>query len=415
MLSGVTDTVPDDDVTRLRQELDAARAKLDRRAMIRARLRGSGLALLLVLGCGLVALSLVAFYVRETVLDTDRYVETMAPIAQSPAVQQAVADKLDTAITTRVDFDSLIREALPDQADALAPVFASALQQAIRNRLDQFVASDNFQQLWVEANRRAHDRVVALLTTGQSGRLLLEGDTVYLDLGAIVDRVRQALQERGLDRLAAAIPPSVDGRVTLLQSEGLVKARDGIDLIERLAIVLPILALLCLAAHVFWSRPRRRGLLRVGLGLIVTALILIAAAGIGRSAYLDAIDQNVLPRQAAAEIFDALIALLRTGVRVMVVVAVLVALLALVLGRTDAIVSKTRGALRGVAGGRQVGWVAEHRGLLQGAVVALGALVLFSWNPPTAGVVLVTAALVVAAVALIAAVAGARHGGASGA
>jgi hypothetical protein len=267
----------------------------------------------------------------------------------------------------------------------------------------------------VEANRRAHDRVVALLTTGQSGRLLLEGDTVYLDLGAIVDRVRQALQERGLDRLAAAIPPSVDGRVTLLQSEGLVKARDGIDLIERLAIVLPILALLCLAAHVFWSRPRRRGLLRVGLGLIVTALILIAAAGIGRSAYLDAIDQNVLPRQAAAEIFDALIALLRTGVRVMVVVAVLVALLALVLGRTDAIVSKTRGALRGVAGGRQVGWVAEHRGLLQGAVVALGALVLFSWSPPTAGVVLVTGALVVAAVALIAAVAGARHGGASGA
>jgi hypothetical protein len=410
MLSAVTDTVPDDEVARLKQELEAAREKLSRRAMIKARLRGSGLALLLVLGCGLVALSLVAFYVRETVLDTNRYVETMAPIAESPAVQQAVAEKLDNAITTRIDFDSLIREALPDQADALAPVFAGALQQAIRNRLDQFVASDNFQRLWDEANRRAHGRVVALLTTGESGRLLLDGDTVYLDLGAIVDRVRQGLQERGLDRLAAAIPPTVDGRITLLQSEGLVKAREGVDLIERLTIVLPILALLCLAAHVFWSRPRRRGLLRVGLGLIVTSLILVAAAGIGRSAYLDAINQDVLPRQAAADIFDALIELLRTGVRVIVVVAVLVALLALVLGRTDAIASRTRGALRGVAGGRQVGWVAEHRGLLQGAVVALGAVVLFSWDPPTAGVVLITAVLVVAAVALIAAVAGARQG-----
>jgi hypothetical protein len=410
MLSAVTDTVPDDEVARLKQELEAAQAKLSRRAMIKARLRGSGLALLLVLGCGLVALSLVAFYVRETVLDTNRYVETMAPIAESPAVQQAVAEKLDNAITTRIDFDSLIREALPDQADALAPVFAGALQQAIRNRLDQFVASDNFQRLWDEANRRAHGRVVALLTTGESGRLLLDGDTVYLDLGAIVDRVRQGLQERGLDRLAAAIPPTVDGRITLLQSEGLVKAREGVDLIERLTIVLPILALLCLAAHVFWSRPRRRGLLRVGLGLIVTSLILVAAAGIGRSAYLDAINQDVLPRQAAADIFDALIELLRTGVRVIVVVAVLVALLALVLGRTGAIASRTRGALRGVAGGRQVGWVAEHRGLLQGAVVALGAVVLFSWHPPTAGVVLITAVLVVAAVALIAAVAGARQG-----
>jgi hypothetical protein len=410
MLRVVADTVHDDEVARLKQELDQMRAKLDRRAAIRARLRGSGLAVLLVLGCGLVALSLIAFYVRETVLDTDRYMETMAPIAASPDVQQAVADKLDTAITTRVDFDSLMREALPSQADPFAPALAGALQQAIRGRLDAFVASDNFQRLWDEANRRAHARVVALLTTGESGRLLLDGNTVYLDLGAIVDRVRQALQERGLDRLAAAIPPSVDGRVTLLQSEGLVKAREGVDLIESLTIVLPILALLCLAGHVALSRPRRRGLLRVGLGLIVTSLILVAAAGLGRSAYLDAIDQNVLPREAAADIFDALIGLLRTGIRVIVVVAVLVALLALVLGRTDAIAARSRGALRGLAGGRQVGWVAEHRALLQGAAVALGAIVLFSWDPPTAGVVLITALLVVAAVAVIAAIAGARHG-----
>ena len=102
---------------------------------------------------------------------------------------------------------------------------------------------------------------------------------MYLDLGAAVDRVRTGLEERGLDRLAAAIPPSVDGRVTLLQSEGFVKARKGIDLIERLTIVLPILALLCLAGHVALSRPRRRGLLRVGLGLVVTALLMLAPWG----------------------------------------------------------------------------------------------------------------------------------------
>src|SRR5688572_5364532 len=143
----------------------------------------------------------------------------MAPIADSPDVQQAVADKLDTAITSRVDFDGLMRSALPDQADPLAPALATGLQQAIRGRIDGFVASDRFEQLWDEANRRAHTRVVELLTTGQSGRLRLDEDTVYLDLGAVVDRVRGGLTERGLDRLAAAIPPTVDGRVTLLQSD----------------------------------------------------------------------------------------------------------------------------------------------------------------------------------------------------
>jgi hypothetical protein len=362
--------------------------------------RRAASAVLLVLGCGLVAASLIAAYVRATVVDTDRYVATMAPIAASPDVQRAVADKLDTAITTRVDFDGVLREALPDRADPLAPALAAGLQQAIRARIDAFVASDQFTGLWDEANRRVHSRVVALLTTGESKRLRLEDDTVYLDLGPAVDRVRDGLSERGLDRLAAAIPPDVDGRVTLLQSEAFSTARRGLDLLENLVVVLPILALLCLGGHVALSRPRRRGLLRVGLGLIVTALLLLALVGIARTAYLGAIDDEVLPREAAADIFDALIGLLRTALRVVAVVAVGIALLAYVLGRTE--------LLSRAASSRAVGWVAAHRGVLQGAVVGLGALVLFSWDPPTAGLVLIDAALVAAAVALIAAIAGAR-------
>ena len=46
----------------------------------------------------------MAIWLRVTLLDTDRYVSTVAPIAAQPAVQKAVADKLDTAITSRVDF-----------------------------------------------------------------------------------------------------------------------------------------------------------------------------------------------------------------------------------------------------------------------------------------------------------------------
>ena len=84
------------------------------------------------------------------------------------------------------------------------------------------------------------------------------------------------------------------------------------------------------------SRPRRRGLLRVGLGLVVTALLMLAVIGIGRTLYLDAIDPDVLPRQAAADIFDALIALLRTGVRVVAIAAIVIVLIALVLGHTGA-------------------------------------------------------------------------------
>ena len=364
---------------------------------MRTRLRSAGLVLLLVLGCGLVAMSLIAAYVRVTVLNTDRYVDTMAPIAQSADVQRAVAAKLDAAIASRVDYDALMADALPERGAALAPAVAETLRDAVRTQLDAFVASDAFERLWTEANRAAHSAVVALLAD-EGERVRLEGDAVQLDLSDGVERVRAGLEERGLDRVAEAIPPSVDGRVTLLQSEGLVKARKAVDLLEGLTIVLPILALLCLGGHVALSRPPRRGLLRVGIGLIVTALLLLAAAGLGRSAYLDAIDREVLPREAAADIFDALIALLRTGLRAVAIVAVVLALLALVLGRTD--------RLRGVAAGRRLSWVGEHRGALQWAVVALGGIVLFAWDPPTARVVLIDAALVIGGIALIAAIAG---------
>jgi hypothetical protein len=244
-----------------------------------------------------------------------------------------------------------------------------------------------------------HDRRV--------GRAPARGDTVYPDFGPAIDRVRTALDQRGLERLAAAIPASVDGRVTLLQSEGFVQARRAVDLIQTLAIVLPILALLCLAGHVALSRPRRRGLLRVGLGLVVTALLMLAVIGIGRTLYLDAIDPDVLPPQAAADIFDALIALLRTGVRVVAIAAVVIVLIALVLGHTGDLARRTSTAVRGLATTDQrVGWVAEHRGALQIGAVVIGGLVLLSWDPPTAGVVLIDALLVIAAVALIAAIAG---------
>ena len=98
----MTDVAPNEELERLR----AANAELERRMARRVRLRGALSALLLVLGCGLAVLSLVAVWLRATMLNTDRYVSTVTPIAANPGVQDAVAKKLETAIYTRVDFAS---------------------------------------------------------------------------------------------------------------------------------------------------------------------------------------------------------------------------------------------------------------------------------------------------------------------
>jgi hypothetical protein len=409
----MAEVIPPDEAARLRDEVERLRetnARLLRRVAWRARLRRAALVLLLVLGCGLAGASVIAIWTRVTVLNTDRYVRTMAPIARSPAVQQAVADKLYAGITNRVDFAGLARQVLPAQADVLAPAIENGLQSRIRARIDEFVHSERFPELWDSANRTAHERVVALLTTGKSKRLALQGDTVYLDLGAIVERVRQGLEQRGLTRVANAIPPDVDGRVTLLSSDAFTKARDGIHRLERLSVLLPILAVLFLLAHILLSDSRRRGCLRAALGLALTALLLLAAVGIGRTLYLDAIDQAVLPRQAAADIFDKLIVVLREALRLAVLLSLVLAGLALLAGRPLRVAVETTGprvraAAARIAADPRTTWLADHRTAVQWGIVVFGGIVLVAWDNPTAVVVLIDAVLIAVAVLLVAALA----------
>src|SRR3954470_3387230 len=418
MLPHMADALSPDDLARLRIEnerLRAANAKLSGRVAVGSRLRRATTVFLLVLGCGLVAASLLAIWTRASVLNTDRYVKTMAPIARSKAVQKTVADKLDTKITGAIDFAALARDALPDRADVLAPAIEAGAETAIRQQLDRFVASDRFGELWDEANRRAHTRGGGLLTTRKSGRLARQGDTVYLDLSAAVDRIKQALSDRGLTRIADAIPPTVDGKIPLLSSAGFADARRGINLIKGLSVLLPLLALLALAGHVLMSRPRGRGLLRAGLGLVVTGLLLLAAVGIGRSAYLGAIDQNALPRQAAADIFDALIALLRSALRITVIAAVVLAGLSLltrapVRRAVEATGPRMRATASRVLADTRTEGLAAHRASIQWGILLLGGLVLVAWDNPTAAVVVIDAALIALAIWVVRALAHSGRG-----
>jgi hypothetical protein len=388
----MTDTALNDEVERLR----AANAELQRKVNRRLRWRGAGSGLLLVVGCGLAVLSLLAVWLRGTLLNTDRYVSTVAPIAANPAVQDAVAQKLETAIYSRVDFSSLAQQVLPDRADVLGPAIERGAQSVISDRIREFTRSQRFQDLWVQANQRAHTRVVELLEGGRSKRLLLDDDTLYLDLSPIVDQVKTRLQERGLGRIAAAIPATVDGRITLVQSGAFSDARTGVRALKASAIILPIVALLCLIGSVWLARDRRRGVLRAGIGLALAMLTLIACLAIGRSLYLDALDQNVLPHDAASGIFDALVAFLRHAIRIVAAAAIVVAVLSFFAGLPLRAL-----ALKFWTDSRRL-WVASHQRTLMIVAGAIGMLVLLIASPLTGRIVLIDLLVVGVVVGVIA-------------
>jgi hypothetical protein len=401
------------DVT-LREEnekLRADNAALQRKASIRRTVRRASVVGLLILGCGLALLSVVAIWLRVTLLNTDNYVRTVAPIAAEPGVQNAVADKLNTQINSKIDFDALARQVLPDQADVLAPAIATGVQSQINSRLHEFTASDRFQKLWTDANRTAHQRLTDLLIGGRSKRLELQGDTVYLDLSPAVQRVKDALNERGLTRVANAIPPTVDGKIKLVQSSAITDAQGYIKLLKTLAIVLPILALLALAGSAALTKPWRRGILHAAIGVVVSMVILIGLVAIGRSAYLDALSNGALPRDAASHIFDTVSAFLRHGVRIVAIVALAIAVVMLILG-----LPLRRWAERGwhaFATDARTAWIAEHERNLMIGVGALAGLFLLFWSPLTGGKVVLVLIIAGALLAIIAAISAPQRRGQS--
>ena len=77
---------------------------------------GAVVALCLVLVGVLAPLSILATWAHDEVSDTDRYVETVAPLAESPEVQAAVTTRLTDRIVGLIDVQAVTQDAI----DALA-------------------------------------------------------------------------------------------------------------------------------------------------------------------------------------------------------------------------------------------------------------------------------------------------------
>jgi hypothetical protein len=167
------------ELERLRAEVATLRSRLrqpaadrgDRVAAVRRtgrqRWRTIVATLLIVLACLLAPLSVVAVWARNQVTNTDRYVATVAPLAEDPAIQNAIADQITAQVFTYIDVrgltnevvDALATRGLPprlaDQLQALTVPIASGVEGFTRTQVGKVVQSQAFADAWVQANRVA--------------------------------------------------------------------------------------------------------------------------------------------------------------------------------------------------------------------------------------------------------------------
>lgn len=356
-----------------------------------ARSRRIGSWVLLVLGALLVILSVASIWVRNVLLDTDRYVETVAPLAEDEALQAVAAQQVTDALMGAIDIEETVADLLPDRATALAPAIDAAVEQLVLRTTLQFFASDQFQTLWDVANRTAHTQIGALLTGG--GEFIgTEDGSVSIDLQAIAAEVRLRLADRGLTIFDPVPITQIAAELELVQSENIAKAQDAVDLLQKAAFVLPVLMLAAFAGAVYLAADRRRGLWRVGIAVAVSMGVLMVAIALGRRFYLDALS-GTIDENAARAAFDILTRFLRMSIRFIFGVGLLIALAVWVTGTSPSAlkVRSVLGVATGKAGaamgdgeapGGFATWVADHRrGARTGVAVVLAFLAMTAEHP----------------------------------
>src|SRR5215213_3565761 len=389
----------------------------------RGRWRTVVAGLLVVVGCVLVPLSAVAVWTRNQVTDTDRYVATVSPLARDPAIQAAVADQITAKVFSYIDVQGLTTQALnalgerglpprlADQLAGFAVPIANGVQTFARSQVGKVVASDAFADAWVQANRVAHDELVAALTGQGGGAVTVANDTVSLNLAPFIQTVKARLVEAGFS--VAARIPEVNASFVLFQSQDITRARSAFNLLNTLGMWLPILAVILLAIGVYVARDHRRALVGAGIGVAAGMVALALALAVFRSLYLDAVPASVLPHDAAAVAYDTIVRFLRLGLRTILVLALVVTAGAFLTG-TSATATRTRqgmaGAIGWLAGGAEraglrtgpVGtWAGANKQALRVAAVAAAALALVFWGRPTGKVVLGLTLALLAALAII--------------
>jgi len=214
----------------------------------------------IVLACLLPAAALATWWAYAQATDTDRFDATAKPLATNDAVQREVVDELVAVAGARLG-------GVPEVA--AVPGGAATVRGQLRPLAETLVRTAAYRDAWRSVQRTAHARLAARLTGDVTAPLTL-------DLAPIADALRARV--RAVPELASAAAAIVDpAPVVLLDRSEVASARqatDAVRIVRGIAIPGAVLALL---GVVLTAGGVGVGLLRAGVCLGVSTLLLVGA------------------------------------------------------------------------------------------------------------------------------------------
>lgn len=375
-------------------------------------------AVLIVTSVVLAPLATVGTWTRTMLVDTDRFVETFAPLADDPAVQAFIADQAINAIEENIDIDGLVSDVfsgfaqlpLGEKASSVLPLLeapaADGIRSMINSGVNNIVRSEAFSNVWETTLRETHSRTVALIQGTSDGAVDLRDDgAITLNLKTLISEVKTLLVDGGLG-IASQIP-EINKTIVLFQSDSLTLIRVLYQLAMTFSYWLPWVALALLVTGVVLANNRPRALFAASISLSVVFFVMASGLNIGSHLFVFQVSPSIMTAAAAYAIYNQLTLLMSSTLVALTVLSIIVAIGSWLVGSSRAaqgLRDLTQSAFgfvresaekRGISTGKFGATVDKLHTLLVVATLLIAVFILFLSRPIALSTIVVTLLVVV--------------------
>ncbi|MFY9207675.1 MAG: hypothetical protein WAO33_01040 [Candidatus Nanopelagicales bacterium] len=293
-----------------------------------------------VLATVLTPISVAGHWAHSTIVDAERYIETIGPIGASPEVQTAFAEVVTDAIVEQVNTESLVSDFLGgilpgnEITDRLAGPIATGINGLIGTAVDTFVTSDAFTRAWLELNKAAQKGLIAILQEEPSGPIQLQGDDVVLNLDSVIALAQEKLVESGISFAANITVPATDKQFVLMSVPALTQARTFYAFSAPILSWVMVLIAAMFILAILLARRRARTTVAAGIAVIGSAFALYAATILGEGVVTNQFEGSIF-EGAAAVVYQSFLAYLVSGLQALLALGIILVLGGWLAGRTN--------------------------------------------------------------------------------
>lgn len=275
--------------------------------------RGAVATVFIVVGAILAPVAVVSTWAHHQLTDTNYFVNTFAPLAEDPAVQNMVAQEAYAAVESHIGIDELAGDLfaglenlnLDPRAQAALTLLeapaVSGIKGLMQNTIHEFVASNAFATIWRESLRLTHQQLVST-ATGKQNAVVAVGSNqqIQLELAPVIRAVKNQLVAQNIP-LASSIP-EVNRSIVIAEDSSIGLYLAIYQIVVATGIWLPWIMLLLLAAGVLIA-PRRALALAWASGAVLLTMALVGSGiAIGKDFFaLATID--TMPHDAATALY----------------------------------------------------------------------------------------------------------------